>query len=259
MIVSIKRKSQDGKDKPVILVVDDEEKISDVIVSYLQASGFTGISANNGRDALFLFKKHDVALVLLDLMLPDLSGESVCKKIRAAEPEGFASSVPIIMLTAKVDEASIVHGLNIGADDYITKPFSPKELVARVEAALRRNNVLNVKNESKEGGTESSTDNSNCLYCGNLVVDTDIRRVMCGNTEIILTPNEYKILVLLMSRPQKIFTREEIIECALGDDFDGFDRAVDTHIKNLRQKIGDDPKSPAYIKTVYGVGYKLQS
>jgi DNA-binding response OmpR family regulator len=234
------------KSKSVVLVVDDEEKISDVVVSYLEAANIHGISANNGNDALALFKKHDVSLVLLDLMLPDLSGEAICKKIRS--PAGFASTVPIIMLTAKVDEASIIHGLNIGADDYITKPFSPRELVARVQALLRRTT------STEAGETESK---NTFLYCGDIVIDTDTRCVKRNNTEIILTPNEYKILKLLMSRPQKIFTRDEIIERALGDDFDGFDRAVDTHVKNLRQKIGDNPKSPAYIKTVYGMGYKL--
>jgi DNA-binding response OmpR family regulator len=224
------------KEPPVILAVDDEKKILDIVESYLTKAGWTALRAKNGGEALELLKRRTVDLVLLDLMLPDISGEAVCRRIRAA------SDVPIIMLTAKIDEENIIRGLNIGADDYVTKPFSPGQLVARIQAVLRR------RGEGVQG---------KFLMAGELVVDTENRSVRRKGQPLSLTPNQYKILTLLMSRPQKIFTRDEIIENIKNDDFDGFDRAIDTHIKNLRQKLGDDPKSPAYIITVYGVGYRF--
>jgi DNA-binding response OmpR family regulator len=181
--------------------------------------------------------KNPVSLALLDLMLPDSSGEELCRKIRAV------SDIPIIMITARVDEESIIRGLNTGADDYVCKPFSPRQLMARVRAALRR---------TGRAGTAEKR-----LVHGGLAVDLENRRVSRDGAGINLTPNEYKILVALMSRPAKIFTRDEIIERIKGEDYDGFDRAVDTHIKNLRQKIGDDPKSPVFIQTVYGMGYRF--
>ncbi|MDR3048562.1 MAG: response regulator transcription factor [Elusimicrobiota bacterium] len=215
-----------------ILIVDDEIKILEMIKDYLDICGYKTLCAQNGVLALKMFEENHPNLVLLDLMMPDLSGEEVCKKIRAA------SKVPIIMLTAKVDEQSIIRGLNIGADDYIAKPFSLRELAARIKAALRRAVSADVKK----------------LIFGKLTIDTDNHFVMLGNSEINLTSNEYKILTILALRPEKIHTRDEIIEKALGDDFDGFDRTVDTHIKNLRQKIGDD-----YIATVYGMGYRFKN
>jgi DNA-binding response OmpR family regulator len=225
------------KEEPLVLVVDDEEKILEVLSSYLKINGCRPLCAKNGREGLDLFGKHPVSLALLDLMLPDLSGEDLCREIRAV------SDIPIIMITAKVDEESIIRGLNIGADDYVCKPFSPRQLMARVQAALRR-----------KTGTGAA---GKTLSRGGLVVDTENRRVSRDGAGISLTPNEYKILAALMSRPAKIFTRDEIIEQVKGEDYDGFDRAVDTHIKNLRQKIGDDPKSPVFIQTVYGMGYRF--
>jgi DNA-binding response OmpR family regulator len=178
-----------------------------------------------------------VDLILLDLMLPDFSGEEFCKKVRQV------SDIPIIMITAKIEEESIIHGLNIGADDYVCKPFSPRQLMARVKAALRR-----------RGGTETR---GGFLVFSDLVIDTE-RRIVSRNGEALpLTRDEYNILVLLMSRQAKIFTRDEILDAVKGDDFDGFDRAVDSHIKRLRAKIGDDPKAPRYILTVYGMGYRI--
>jgi DNA-binding response OmpR family regulator len=174
-------------------------------------------------------------------MLPDFSGEEFCKKIRKV------SDIPIIMITAKADEASIIRGLNTGADDYVCKPFSPKQLMARIQAVLRRSN------QTHSPGERTGT----FLSYKNLVVDTEKRIVSRNGEEIVLTRDEYNILALLMSRQTKIFTREEILEAVKGDDFDGFDRAVDTHIKKLRAKIGDDSKMPQYIVTVYGMGYRL--
>jgi DNA-binding response OmpR family regulator len=183
-----------------------------------------------------LFEQNPVSLILLDLMLPDFSGEEFCRKIRQV------SDVPVIMITAKVDETSIIRGLTIGADDYVTKPFSPRQLMARVQAALRRSGG------EKTGGFLSYKD---------LTVDTEKRLVSRRGEAVSLTRDEYNILVLLMSRQTKIFTRDEILEAVKGDDFDGFDRVVDTHIKKLRAKIGDDSKAPQYIVTVYGMGYRL--
>jgi DNA-binding response OmpR family regulator len=227
--------------KKTILIVDDEPKILELLKSYVEINGLEVLCAINGRQALELFENHAPDLILLDLMLPDFSGETLCRKIRSV------SNVPIIMLTAKVDEESIIAGLDVGADDYITKPFSPKQVAARVKAVLRRSEST-VKNEVLAS-----------VVCGGLVINIETRSVTQNGNEINLTPNEYKILVLLASRPEKIYTRNEIIEKALGEDFDGFDRAVDTHIKNLRAKIGDDPKNPRCILTVYGMGYRFRN
>jgi len=223
-----------------ILVVDDEQKIVDVVKSYLEHSGYEVYEAFNGKQALEMFEKISPLLVVLDLMLPDVSGEEICKIIRKQ------SRVPIIMLTAKVEEEDILKGLDIGADDYITKPFSPKQLVARVTAVLRR-------------AAEDPVPLSNIIsYNGDdLVIDNLKYEVRKNNNIVNLTPNEYKILMTLVKYPKKTFTREELIRSALGDDFEGFDRTVDTHVKNLRQKIETDPKAPKYILTVHGIGYRF--
>jgi DNA-binding response OmpR family regulator len=230
-----------------VLVVDDEEKILDIVRSYLEASGFTVFCAGTGNEALSVWRRETLDLVLLDLMLPDISGETVCRKIREA------STVPIIMLTAKAAEESVVTGLNLGADDYVVKPFSPKQLIARIEAVLRRTAaVVRQNGTAVQGATDFPV-----LSSGGLVLDTGSRCVRKDGALIPLTANQCNLLALLMSRPAKIWTRDEIIEAIKGDDFDGFDRAIDTHIKNLRQKLGDDPKSPRYIVTVYGTGYRF--
>lgn len=224
------------------MVVDDEVKILRLVKSYLEINGYTAFCAENGREGLELFEKNldsanPVALILLDLMLPDFSGEEFCKQVRRT------SDVPIIMLTAKVDEESVIRGLNIGADDYVCKPFSPRQLMARVAAALRR-----------KGGREKA---GGFLSWGDLTVDTEKRILSRKGEEVSLTRDEYNILTLLMSRQAKIFTREEILEAVKGEDYEGFDRSVDSHIKRLRAKIGDDPKAPRYILTVYGMGYRI--
>jgi DNA-binding response OmpR family regulator len=228
------------QEKVVVLVVDDEDTIRELIKSYLEAGGFTALCAGNGRDGLALFEQHrrdaaPVALILLDLMLPDLSGEDICRKVREV------SDVPIIMITARVDDESVIHGLSIGADDYVCKPFSPRQLMARVRAALRRVGEPPPLPPSRDG----------------LRVDADTRAVTLRGAPVALTRDEYNILALLKSCPTKIFTRDEIIERIKGDDYDGFDRSVDTHIKNLRAKLGDDPRAPTYIVTVYGMGYRF--
>lgn len=223
-----------------ILIVDDEVKIVDVIKSYLEKSGYSTIEAYNGKDAIDKFKKLNPSLIVLDIMLPDISGDEICKTIRKI------SRVPIIMLTAKVEEEDILKGLNIGADDYITKPFSPRELVARIEAVLRRTSDAIVPLAKIM-----------CFNNNELVIDS-LKYEIRKNGEIVsLTPNEYKIFVTLLKYPDKTFTREELIYMAFGEDFDGYDRTVDTYIKNIRQKIEIDPKKPKYILTVHGIGYRF--
>ena len=223
-----------------ILIVDDEVKITEVIKSYLENSGYLTACAYDGKNAMSLFEKCSPVLIILDLMLPDMTGEDICREIRKK------SRVPIIMLTAKVEDADIINGLGIGADDYLTKPFSPKQLVARVEAVLRR-----VSSEAIPLTTEFS------FHDGDLVIDGLRHEIRKNGQFVALTPNEYKILVTMSKYPSKVFTREELIELALGDDYDGFDRVIDTHIKNIRQKLGDDGRAPRYILTVHGTGYRF--
>ena len=223
-----------------ILIVDDEVKITEVIKSYLENSGYLTACAYDGKNAMSLFEKCSPVLIILDLMLPDMTGEDICREIRKK------SRVPIIMLTAKVEDADIINGLGIGADDYLTKPFSPKQLVARVEAVLRR-----VSSEAIPLTNEFS------FHDGDLVIDGLRHEIRKNGQFVALTPNEYKILVTMSKYPSKVFTREELIELALGDDYDGFDRVIDTHIKNIRQKLGDDGRAPRYILTVHGTGYRF--
>jgi DNA-binding response OmpR family regulator len=225
------------KEKQTVLVVDDEPKILDLVKSYLEMNGYEALCAKNGTEGMALFEGREVSLILLDLMLPDFSGEEFCKKVRQV------SDIPIIMITAKVEEENIIHGLTIGADDYVTKPFSPRQLMARVRAALRR------------GGSKDS--GGGFLSYGDLLVDTKKQTVSRNGEPISLTRDEYHILALLMSRQAKIFTRDKILDAIKGDDFGGFDRSIDSHIKRLRAKIGDDSKAPRYILTVYGMGYRI--
>lgn len=221
-----------------ILVVDDEPKIVDVVQSYLEANGYQVRSAGSGRQAMELVGSFKPALIVLDLMLPDMRGEDICKAIRQE------STVPIIMLTAKVAEENVLAGLGLGADDYVTKPFSPRLLVARVEAILRRAHPDDAKPASS-------------FNHGELVIDTATHEVMKHGAAVNLTPNEFMILSTLAKYPKKAFTREEIIALVIGSDYDGYDRVIDTHIKNIRQKIEQDPKSPQLILTVHGLGYRF--
>lgn len=223
-----------------ILVVDDEIKILEVVKALFESKGFTVFTAENGRQAFEIFNRETISLILLDLMLPGMTGEEICKTIRKK------SRVPIIILTAKADEADMLEGLGIGADDYITKPFSLKALYARTEAVLRRS------------GDDLMPLYKNVSFnSGDLEVNFESHAVRKNRSEIKLTPNEFKLLTALIKYPNKIFTREELISAALGNEFDGYDRAVDSHIKNIRQKIESDPKNPVYILTMHGVGYKF--
>lgn len=223
-----------------ILVVDDEVKIVQVIKSYLENSGYTVYEAYTAKQALEKFQEVNPSLIVLDLMLPDMAGEDICRKLREK------SRVPIIMLTAKVDEEDILRGLNIGADDYVTKPFSPRQLVARIDAVLRRS-------------ADSAAPLSDILSFnnGDIVINTQKYEVKRDGRAINLTPKEYKLLVTMAKHPDKVFTREELIYSVLGEDYDGYDRTIDTHIKNIRQKIEPDPRAPRYILTVHGIGYRF--
>ena len=220
-----------------VLVVDDEVNLIQVVKDYLLRESYEVYTAETGKQAMEIFDQVKLDFIILDLMLPDLSGEEICKHIRKL------SDVPILMLTAKSTEEDKVNGLFIGADDYLTKPFSPRELVGRVKAILRR---------SKSGSLikDILTFNNN-----DLIIDNPRHLVKKVGQAINLTPNEYKILLTFAQNPHKTFTREQLICAALGYDFEGYDRTIDTHIKNIRQKIEDDIKEPKYIITVYGVGY----
>lgn len=228
------------KTKKQILVVDDELNITDVIKSYLENEGFIVHIAYNGKDAIYMFDKIGPSLIILDLMLPDISGEQVCNIIRTK------SRVPIIMLTAKTYENDMINGFEIGADDYVTKPFSPRQLVARVKANIRRTD-------------DDPVPLSRILSFndGDLIVNDLNYEVRKKGKVVDLTPIEYDVLITFIKYPSKIFTREELVTIVLGGNHEIFDRTVDSHIKNLRRKIEDDPKSPKYISTVHGIGYKL--
>lgn len=229
-----------GKNEKKILVVDDEVKILEVVTSFLESKGYSMFSAETGAKALQIFDTENISLIILDLMLPDITGEDICTKIRKK------SRVPIIMLTAKVEESDILKGLKIGADDYITKPFSLKELHGRVEAVLRRSSDDLVPLFTRNSYNE-----------GDLIVDFESNTIKKRQEIVALTPSELKILSALIKYPNRVFTRNDLIELALGDEFLGFDRAIDSHIKNLRQKIEDNPKEPIYVRTIYGKGYKF--
>jgi DNA-binding response OmpR family regulator len=227
-------------DKQTILIVEDEIKLVEILKANFEHQGYHVLSVQDGLNAYDLILNHnDISLVLLDLMIPKLSGEELCQSVRKF------SRVPIIMLTARSSEENIVDGLKLGADDYLTKPFSLKELNARVETVLRRSDtsVLPLYQTMK--------------FDDNLEIDLNKKSVMKNKNIIHLTPNEFNILSVLIHHPQRVFTREELVEYALGSDFDGYDRTIDTHIKNIRLKIEDNPKEPKYIHTVFGLGYRF--
>jgi DNA-binding response OmpR family regulator len=221
-----------------VLVVDDERKIRDLVRSYLERDGYSVLVADSGQRALEAADRARPDLVVLDLMLPDLSGEEVARSIRSQ------SQIPIIMLTAKASEDDRVTGLNLGADDYLVKPFSPRELVARIEAVLRR----------AAGGTPVA---ASTFDGGRLAIDRESREVMLDGARVDLTRSEFDLLYALSSRPGRVYSRFELISKVQGYDYEGYERTIDAHVKNLRRKLGDDPRHPTYVLTVTGVGYKL--
>ena len=230
----------DMMEQKTILIVDDENMMREAVASYLEKQGYHVLQAETGTQALSLLEKETVSFVILDLMLPDISGEEICSRIRRQ------SRIPIIMLTAKTMEDDMLNGLNLGADDYITKPFSLKNLYARIQAIWRRSD------HDLKPLVEKFSWNA-----GDLVIDYNRKEVLKKGETISLTPIEWKILSAFTRYPQKVFTRDELIASAFDTDFSGYDRVIDTHIKNLRKKIEDDPKNPIYLCTVHGIGYKF--
>jgi two-component system alkaline phosphatase synthesis response regulator PhoP len=219
-----------------VLVVDDEARIVKLVRDYLERAGFGVLTAGDGKTALQVARREKPDLIILDLMLPGMDGLDVCRRLRRV------SGVPIIMLTARVEEADRIVGLELGADDYVTKPFSPGELVARVRATLRRAN-----------GELGQTD---ILRAGDVELDTGALRATVAGEPVDLTPTEFQLLATLVRQPGRIFRREQLLQAIHGVAFDGYDRSVDSHVKNLRRKIEADPRRPRYIETVYGVGYR---
>lgn len=223
----------------VVLVVDDEVRIRDLVRRYLEHEGHQVLTAGSGAEALEVAGHTGVDLIVLDLRLPDITGEEVAAEIRKS------SDVPILMLTAKVDERDRIHGLEVGADDYVTKPFSPRELVLRVGAILRR-------------GRSSTTDVATESFGGGiLIIDDTTRRVTVDGELVDLTPTEWGVLVALAAQPGRVCSRYELINRVRGYEFDGYERTVDSHVKNLRRKIEPDPTHPMIVQTVTGVGYRL--
>jgi len=218
-----------------ILIIEDEKRIADWLERYLQNAGFETRAAYDGRSGLEMVQQHGPDLILLDLMLPGLDGMTICQRMRED------SDLPVIMLTARDTQEDRVAGLDLGADDYIVKPFDPNEVVARVKAVLRR----------------SHRTKGPIFQAGPFRINTNEQRIWTRNNEIHLTALQFAILSTFLRHPHKVFTREEIIDIAL-KDFDGFDRAVDTHIKRIRQLIEEDTRHPRYLKTVYGAGYRFE-
>jgi DNA-binding response OmpR family regulator len=226
----------DGGKKESVLIVEDEKKISDIVRAYLEKEGYEAKTAATGEQALALLK-NVFDLVILDLKLPDIQGEELCQIIRER------SDAPIIMLTAKSAEEDRVKGLGIGADDYVVKPFSPRELVARVKAHLRRSAKARKRLRSFNGGA--------------LRLDVSNHEVLKDGRQVVLTPTEFRILLVLVENAGRVLSREQLVTSVQGFDFEGYDRTIDAHVKNLRHKIEKESKEPEFIKTVYGLGYKF--
>ena len=223
----------------LVLVVDDEVRIRDLVRRYLEHDGHQVVTAGSGAEALEVASRTSVDLIVLDLRLPDVPGEEVAAEIRRR------SDIPILMLTAKVDERDRIHGLEMGADDYVTKPFSPRELVLRVDAILRR------------GRTSTTVDPILSFGGGVLRIDEGTRRVTVNGEIVDLTPTEWGVLLSLAAQPGRVYSRYELINRVRGYEFDGYERTVDSHVKNLRRKIESDSSQPVIVQTVTGVGYRL--
>ena len=221
-----------------ILVVDDAESLRTMVKSYLTQEGYRVVTAANGREALFVARQERPDLILLDLMMPELGGFEF---ITAHSRDGDA---PVIILTAKIEESDKVLGLELGADDYLTKPFSLRELTARIRAVLRR-------------AEKSAAASSAMLRVGDLTLDRDSRLVTATGGTVELTPSEFDLLATMMSSPGRVFSRLELLDKLQGDAYEGYERTIDVHIRNLRTKIEPDPRNPRYVLTVYGIGYRL--
>lgn len=222
----------------MILVVDDEEWVVKLVRGYLQQAGYRVACAGDGEQALLRFQEVQPALVVLDLMLPKLDGLEVARRLRAT------SQVPIIMLTAKVSESDRVAGLELGADDYLVKPFSPRELVSRVRAVLRR--------------SSASAKKPKRLERGELLIDIERHQASLGGQPLTLTPTEFRLLTTLAEHPGQVFSRLQLLQRLQGSTYESFERTIDAHVKNLRRKLSRSPEDPQYIITVYGVGYRFR-
>ena len=220
-----------------ILVVDDEKKIVDIVKAYLERDGYQVLAAYDGNAALEIARHQKPDLLVLDLMLPEISGLDVCRTLRKE------SDTPIIMLTARDEVTDKIIGLEMGADDYVTKPFDPKELLSRIRAVLRR--------------TEGKTNQKSILNIADLSIDTEKRQVHRGSEAVELTPIEFDLLKVMAENPGRVYSRMQLLDKIQGDAYEGYERTIDSHIKNLRKKIEIDPEHPRYLITVYGVGYKM--
>ncbi len=220
-----------------ILLVEDEPKIVQIARDYLEHAGFNILTASDGKSALAIWRAAKPDLLVLDLGLPNVDGLDVTRMVRKE------SNTPIIMLTARSEESDKLVGLELGADDYMVKPFSPKELVARVRAVLRR--------------MENATQGSEIVRAGNVLLDTPRMRVTIDGRVVDVTPTEFQLLLALARQPGRIFTRAQLLDAVRGVAFESYERAIDAHIKNLRRKIEPDPREPRYVLTVYGMGYKF--
>jgi two-component system alkaline phosphatase synthesis response regulator PhoP len=224
-----------------ILVVDDEPQIVEIVGDYLKQAGYRVLAARDGQTALTIARRERPDLIVLDLMMPEgLDGLDVCRRLRQ---DHVLQDVPIIMLTARVEETDRLIGLELGADDYITKPFSPREVVARVRAVLRR--------------ARGHGDSAGILRVGDLAIDLTNRKVTSGGQAVPLTPTEFDLLAVMARNPGRPFSREQLLDLVYDVAYSGYDRAIDSHIKNLRRKIEPNPRDPRYVLTVYGIGYKM--
>lgn len=220
-----------------VLIIEDESELVKVLRAYLEKANFSVLSASRGDTGLSLWERERPDLVILDLNLPGMDGLDVAREMRRK------SDTPIIMVTARVEETDRLIGLELGADDYVTKPFSPREVVARVRAVLRRSGAVPEK--------------ARVLRANDLTIDLDAHTVQRGTEEIELTPTEFNLLAVLTEQPGRVFNRMQLLEAAQGEAFEGYERTIDAHIKNLRAKLEVDPKQPLYIQTVFGVGYRF--
>jgi len=223
---------------PTILVVDDNESIVSALADYLRAAGYAATTAVDGLGAIKAAAEHRPDLALVDIMLPGMDGLELTKRFQA-------ENIPVILVTARSDEVDRLVGLEMGADDYITKPFSPREVVARVKAVLRRC-------ERQQGG-------GSVISVGDLALDRDRHEVRVGEKLVDLTHTEFDILAMMIAHPGRVYTRAQLLEASAGDAFEGYERTIDAHVKNIRRKLGDDPRDPRYIRTIIGVGYKLEA
>ncbi len=235
-----------------ILVVDDEPSVVNVVRAYLEKEGYNVITARDGPSAWAVFQQEKPVLVVLDLMLPGISGEEICRRIRNA------GETPVIMLTARSEETDKIIGLKLGADDYVTKPFSPRELVARVEAVLRRARAMtNGAAAGALSGGHEPPDGPTRIARGPLVIDAEQHQVWLDGVPVELTPTEFRLLETLARRPNRVFTRLELVERIQGEAYEGYERTIDSHVKNLRKKLRRKGCEANWIKTIFGVGYKF--